>query len=63
MRFLHKLFDVAIAKRFRIDNPCNSLKRLPQQHTEMSYIHRKNLRHLIVTLQKKNIAINCFIEY
>lgn len=37
MIFLHKLFDVAIAKRFRIDNPCNSLKRLPQQHTEMSY--------------------------
>lgn len=37
MIFPHKLFDVAIAKRFRIDNPCNSLKRLPQQHTEMSY--------------------------
>lgn len=37
MIFLHKLFDVAIAKRFRTDNPCNALKRLPEQHKEISY--------------------------
>lgn len=37
MIFIHKLFDVAIAKRFRTDNPCNGLRRLPQQHKEMSY--------------------------
>ncbi len=35
--FIHKLFEVAIAKRFRSDNPCNGLKRLPEQHKEMSY--------------------------
>ena len=35
--FIHKLFEVAIAKRFRTDNPCNGLKRLPEQHKEMSY--------------------------
>ncbi|EMB87609.1 tyrosine recombinase xerC-like protein [Streptococcus mutans NMT4863] len=37
MIFIHKLFEVAIAKRFRTDNPCNGLKRLPEQHKEMSY--------------------------
>lgn len=37
MIFLHKMFDVAIAKRFRTDNPCNALRRLTQQHKEMSY--------------------------
>lgn len=37
MIFIHKLFDVAIAKRFREDNPCNGLRRLPEEHKEMSY--------------------------
>lgn len=37
MIFIHKLFEVAIAKRFRTDNPCNGLKRLPEQYKEMSY--------------------------
>ena len=31
------MFDVAIANRIRQDNPCNGLRRLPQQHKEMAY--------------------------
>lgn len=37
MIFVHKMFDVAIANRIRQDNPCNGLRRLPQQHKEMAY--------------------------
>lgn len=37
MIFIHKMFDVAIANRIRQDNPCNGLRRLPQQHKEMAY--------------------------
>lgn len=35
MIFVHKMFDVA--NRIRQDNPCNGLRRLPQQHKEMAY--------------------------
>lgn len=37
MIFVHKMFDVAIANRIRQDNPCNGLRRLPQQYKEMAY--------------------------
>ncbi|WP_455440826.1 site-specific integrase [Streptococcus parasanguinis] len=37
MIFLHKMFDVAVAKRLRQDNPCNGLRKLPDKHKEMSY--------------------------
>lgn len=37
MIFVHKMFEVAIANRIRQDNPCNGLRRLPQQHKEMAY--------------------------
>ena len=37
MIFVHKMFDVAVANRIRQDNPCNGLRRLPQQHKEMAY--------------------------
>lgn len=37
MIFVHKLFEVAITNEIRRDNPCNGLRRLPQQHKEMSY--------------------------
>lgn len=37
MIFVHKLFEVAITNEVRRDNPCNGLRRLPQQHKEMSY--------------------------
>lgn len=37
MIFVHKMFDVAVANRIRPDNPCNGLRRLPQQHKEMNY--------------------------
>lgn len=37
MIFVHKLFEVAITNELRQDNPCNGLRRLPQQHKEMAY--------------------------
>lgn len=37
MIFVHKMFDVAVTNQIRQDNPCNSLRRLPQQHKEMAY--------------------------
>ena len=37
MIFVHKLFEGAITNGLRQDNPCNGLRRLPQQHKEMSY--------------------------
>lgn len=37
MIFVHKMFDVAVANRIRQDNPCNGLRRLPQQQKEMAY--------------------------
>lgn len=37
MIFVHKMFDVAVTNQIRQDNPCNSLRRLPQQHKEMSF--------------------------
>lgn len=37
MIFLHKLFEVAIAHQFRSDNPCNNIRKLPDEHKEMSY--------------------------
>ncbi len=37
MIFVHKLFEAAITNGLRQDNPCNSLRRLLQQHKEMSY--------------------------
>ena len=37
MIFVHKMFDVAIANHIRQDNPCNGLRRLPEQHKEMDY--------------------------
>jgi len=37
MIFMHKMFDVAVLNRLRQDNPCNGLRRLPQQHKEMEY--------------------------
>ena len=37
MIFVHKLFDIAISKGFRKDNPCSSIRRLPDKHKEMSY--------------------------
>ena len=37
MIFVHKMFDVAIANRIRQDNPCDGLRRLPQQQKEMDY--------------------------
>ena len=37
MIFVHKMFDVAVANRIRKYNPCNGLRRLPQQHKEMAY--------------------------
>lgn len=52
MIFIHKLFDIAIAKRFRSDNPCNGLKRLPEQHKEMSYY----------TPEQFKIFDSCFTE-
>lgn len=37
MILVHKMFDVAVTNQIRQDNPCNSLRRLPQQHKEMAY--------------------------
>lgn len=37
MIFVHKVFEAAITNGLRQDNPCNGLRRLPQQHKEMSY--------------------------
>ena len=37
MIFVHKLFEGAITNELSQDNPCNGLRRLPQQHKEMSY--------------------------
>ncbi|WP_231117729.1 site-specific integrase, partial [Streptococcus dysgalactiae] len=37
MIFVHKMFDVAVANRIRQDNPCDGLRRLPQQQKEMAY--------------------------
>lgn len=37
MIFVHKMFDVAVANRIRQDNPCQGLRRLPQQQKEMDY--------------------------
>ena len=37
MIFVHKLFDIAISKGFRQDNPCDAIRKLPEKHKEMSY--------------------------
>ena len=37
MIFVHKMFEVAVQHQIRHDNPCNGLRRLPQQHKEMAY--------------------------
>lgn len=37
MIFVHKLFDIAVANKLRQDNPCDSLRKLPNKHKEMSY--------------------------
>ena len=37
MIFIHKLFDIAISKGFRQDNPCDSIRKLPEKHKEMAY--------------------------
>lgn len=37
MIFVHKMFEVAIQHQIRHDNPCNGLRRLPQQQKEMDY--------------------------
>ena len=37
MIFVHKMFEVAVQHQIRHDNPCNGLRRLPQQQKEMDY--------------------------
>lgn len=37
MIFIHKLLDIAVANRLRMDNPCDNLRKLPNKHKEMSY--------------------------
>lgn len=37
MIFVHKLFDIAVTNGIRTNNPCDGLRRLPQQHKEMAY--------------------------
>lgn len=37
MIFMHKLFDIAISKGIRQDNPCDSIRKLPEKHKEMAY--------------------------
>lgn len=37
MIFVHKIFDIAVSHGIRSDNPCNGIRRLPQQQKEMDY--------------------------
>lgn len=65
MIFVHKLFDIAISKGFRKDNPCSSIRRLPDKHKEMSYYTPEQFKefdtyNLIPILKKMSTLSNCF---
>ena len=56
MIFVHKLFDIAISKGFRKDNPCSSIRRLPDKHKEMSYYTPEQFKEFDTYFEKNEYS-------
>ena len=63
MIFVHKLFDIAVTNGIRMNNPCDGLRRLPQQHKEMAYYTPEQFKRFDSLLRSQNINTSFYIGY
>lgn len=63
MIFVHKLFDIAISKGFRQDNPCDAIRKLPEKHKEMSYYTPEQFKEFESYFEESEYPLNFYIVY
>lgn len=51
MIFVHKLFEIAIVKGYRKDNPVSALRKLPEKHREMSFYTPEQFKKFLALIE------------
>jgi integrase len=62
MIFIHKLFEIAIVKGYRKDNPASALRKLPEKHREMSYYTPAQFKQFLTLIRDDEFQYKLLYE-